>query len=31
MVQELSPGFIGHVKGKVAAANAFMRPEYWRE
>lgn len=31
MVQELSPGFIGQVNGRVVAADAFMRPEYWRE
>lgn len=31
MVQELSPGFIGQVAGRVVAADAFMRPEYWRE
>ena len=31
MVQELRPGVIGHVRGRVAAADSFMRPEYWRE
>ena len=31
MVQELQPGFIGRVKGKVACANALDKPEHWRE
>lgn len=31
MVRELSPGFIGRVKGRVSCADAINRPEYWRE
>ncbi len=31
MVQELSPGLIGQVQGRVVPADSLMRPEYWRE
>ncbi len=31
MVQELKPGIIGRVKGKVQCAGFLDRPEYWRE
>lgn len=31
MVQELSPGIIGKIKGKVLCAHEMDRPEYWRE
>ena len=31
MVQELRPGLIGSVRGKVACADALSRPEHWRE
>ncbi len=31
MVQELSPGLIGTVKGKVSCAEMMDRPEYWTE
>ena len=31
MVQELSPGIIGNVRGRVLCANKLDRPEYWRE
>ena len=31
MVQELRPGVIGNVRGKVVCADALKRPEYWRE
>jgi putative acetyltransferase len=31
MVQELEPGILDRVKGKVRAAEKLMRPEYWRE
>ncbi len=31
MVQELSPGIIGSVKGKVLCANALNQPRYWLE
>ena len=31
MVQELHPGVIGSVSGKVICANALNQPEYWRE
>lgn len=31
MVQELKPGLIGAVKGKVLCADVLDRPEYWRE
>lgn len=30
MVQELSPGCIGSIKGKVLCAKTFDRPEYWQ-
>ena len=31
MVQELRPGVIGSVRGKVGIANALDKPEHWRE
>jgi putative acetyltransferase len=31
MVQELSPGVIESVSGKVHCAKTLNRPEYWRE
>lgn len=31
MVQELCPGIIGSVKGKVVCADALNQPEYWCE
>lgn len=31
MVQELTPGIIGRVRGKVLCAHKLDRPEYWRE
>jgi putative acetyltransferase len=31
MVQELHPGVIGKVKGKVICADTMNRPKYWRE
>ncbi|MCD9625635.1 GNAT family N-acetyltransferase [Rhabdothermincola salaria] len=31
MVQELKPGCIGRLRGRVACATAMDRPEYWRE
>jgi putative acetyltransferase len=31
MVQELKPGIIGRVKGKVQCAGFLDRPDYWRE
>ncbi len=31
MVQELTPGFIGSVGGKVLCADTLNKPEYWRE
>jgi predicted N-acetyltransferase YhbS len=31
MVQELRPGFIGKVTGKVQCSEALNQPEYWRE
>ncbi|MGI9317798.1 MAG: GNAT family N-acetyltransferase [bacterium] len=31
MVQELRPGVIGSVNGKVRCADALDQPEYWRE
>lgn len=31
MVQELHPGLIGRVSGKVVCAQALDRSEYWRE
>lgn len=31
MVQELVPGRIGEVRGKVIPAETFRRPEIWRE
>ena len=31
MVQALSPGVIGSVRGAVACADAISRPEYWVE
>lgn len=31
MVQELSTGLIGKLRGKVLCADALDRPEYWRE
>ena len=31
MVQELQPGIIGKIKGKVLCAKALDAPEYWRE
>jgi putative acetyltransferase len=31
MVQELRPGVIGSVTGKVFCADALNKPEYWRE
>lgn len=31
MVQELNPGLIGRIKGKIACADVLNRPEYWRE
>jgi putative acetyltransferase len=31
MVQELRPGVIGRISGKVICADMLNRPEYWRE
>jgi putative acetyltransferase len=31
MVQELRPGVIGSISGKVVCADALNRPEHWRE
>lgn len=31
MVQELTPGILGSVKGKIQCAKAMDKPEYWRE
>lgn len=31
MVQELSPGVIGKVKGKLQCSDALDEPEHWRE
>jgi putative acetyltransferase len=31
MVQELHPGVIGHVSGKVICADALNDPKHWRE
>jgi len=31
MIQELSPGYIGRIKGKVRCAEALDRPEHWSE
>ena len=31
MVQALTPGVIGSVRGTVACADALSKPEYWRE
>lgn len=31
MVQELRPGFIGKVKGKISCADSLNQPEHWRE
>ena len=31
MVQELRPGIVGSVSGKVRCANMLDKPEYWRE
>jgi predicted N-acetyltransferase YhbS len=31
MVQELRPGVIGHVSGKVICADALNDPKHWRE
>ena len=31
MVQELSPGVIGRVKGKVQCSEVLNKPEHWRE
>jgi putative acetyltransferase len=31
MVQELRPGFIGKLKGRVVCAEALDKPEHWRE
>jgi putative acetyltransferase len=31
MVQELRPGVIGRVSGKVKCANMLNKPEHWRE
>lgn len=31
MVQELQPGFIGHISGQVMCADALNNPKYWRE
>jgi putative acetyltransferase len=31
MVQELSPGIIGHVRGQVICADALNDPKHWRE
>jgi putative acetyltransferase len=31
MVQELVPGIIGTVEGRVVPAQTMLRPEYWRE
>ena len=31
MVQELHPGVIGHVSGKVICADALNNPKHWRE
>lgn len=31
MVQELRPGLIGSVEGKVICADELNRPEYWQE
>ncbi|SDU09352.1 GNAT family N-acetyltransferase [Desulfobacula phenolica] len=31
MVQELSPGVIGRIKGAVQCSNVLNQPEHWRE
>lgn len=31
MVQELRPGILGKVKGRLICADALDKPEYWRE
>ena len=31
MVQELNPGIIGTIKGKIRCAETLHRPEHWRE
>ena len=31
MVQELNPGIIGSVRGRVLCADTLNQPEYWRE
>lgn len=31
MVQELSPGIIGHVRGQVICADALNDPKHWQE
>ena len=31
MVQELHPGVIGNVNGKVICADMLNQPEHWRE
>lgn len=31
MVQELSPGIIGSVRGEVVCADSLNKPEHWRE
>ena len=31
MVQELGPGFLGSINGKVLCADALNQPEYWCE
>ncbi len=31
MIQELSPGYIGRIKGKVKCAEALDHPEHWAE
>nr|WP_320012287.1 N-acetyltransferase [uncultured Desulfobulbus sp.] len=31
MVQELSPGVIGTIKGKIRCADSLHQPEHWRE
>jgi putative acetyltransferase len=30
-VRELTPGFLGSVKGRVVCADAINKPEYWQE
>ena len=31
MAQELSPGVIGTIKGKIRCADSLHQPEHWRE